>query len=195
MIRRNTGVSALAGGRIMKQGEGRKGLKTWPVLVLLLVTSFFLQACVSGQQAGKGAEISIFYHGVICRPDIAEPIVAWFGQRSDLHELDDDFFQGLDPSVVATLMSFDFSGNGILLLSPGSRGQEKYDIRLSDSVLDIVDQTALLQLKFIKKRLESEKAQNQSCTPSVLLKVPKGDYHHIQACDEKGLFMVKIRIP
>lgn len=178
----------------MKAGGSTRTRGVWPVLMLLLVSVFFLEACATRQQEGRRPEVSIFYHGTICREDVTAPLVAWLGRSSDLHNLDGGFLEELDRTVLATLMSFDFKENGILFLSPGNRGEERYDIRLTCPALEIVDNTAMLYLEFQNRNAEKETCL-PPCASSVLLKVPKGDYHHIQARDEKGLFMMKIRVP
>lgn len=178
----------------MERVESRKGLKPWWILMLLLLTLFSLQSCAAKQPLGKGADLVILYHGTICRENVMNPLVVWFEERADLDKADGNFIRALDDIAFATLASFDFSENGLLFISPGTRGAGNCDIRLSSPVLDIADDTALIQLTFIKASGIGA-IDSPSCTPSVLIKLPKGDFHHIQAWDEKGLFMVKIRIP
>lgn len=153
-----------------------------------------LHGCPAGRKnVGSTPVAEILYHGSDCGLRSDAPMGIWLGSASDLFALDANPPGLCEAGRSLLLQHVDFEREGVLLLGLGRRSTGGYGIRLASSELEVSGNTAMLRLHLSRPAPGSRVTQALTW-PCALIRIPKGEYRHIQAMDMEGLMVLKARI-
>ncbi|MDY0163286.1 protease complex subunit PrcB family protein [Desulfobotulus sp.] len=170
------------------------GQRPWRILGIVLAAGLVLQGCPAGRKSMGSAspEVRVLYHGADCGLHSDAPLGVWIGGDSDLLRLGEGAGR-LCEAGRDFLQDVDFDREGVLLLGLGMRRTGGYGIRLASPDLEVSGDTAMIRLHLLRPSPGARTIQVLTW-PCVLLRVPRGDYRHVQAVDEAGRLVVKTRI-